>query len=213
MTTIDRAASPRESSAAPNSASSATTSNANNKGKNGSVTRENAAAASAAFAASLGGAPTCPKCSSRMWDNRLTKRNTREPDFKCRNPRCDGVLWPGQHKTPPQIIARPAKEPNDAPATVEATTPAQATASAAAEEDEQQTSAEEEAAASQRKAEQQQAARAALRQCYLDVTDFVLAEVRPKYQDAGVPLGDSTVAAITATLFIQTCKPRWEGGT
>jgi hypothetical protein len=29
-----------------------------------------------------------------MWDNRLSKRNPKAPDFKCRNRSCDGVLWP-----------------------------------------------------------------------------------------------------------------------
>lgn len=36
----------------------------------------------------------CPKCSGRMWDNRLTKRNPKAPDYKCRNRQCDGVIWP-----------------------------------------------------------------------------------------------------------------------
>jgi hypothetical protein len=38
--------------------------------------------------------PTCPKCGGRMWDNRLSKRNPKAPDFKCRNRSCDGVIWP-----------------------------------------------------------------------------------------------------------------------
>ena len=38
--------------------------------------------------------PSCPKCGSRMWDNRLSKRNPKAPDFKCRNRSCDGVIWP-----------------------------------------------------------------------------------------------------------------------
>jgi hypothetical protein len=29
-----------------------------------------------------------------MWDNRLSKRNPKAPDFKCRNRSCDGVIWP-----------------------------------------------------------------------------------------------------------------------
>jgi len=36
----------------------------------------------------------CPKCGGRMWDNRLTKRNPKAPDFKCRDRSCDGVIWP-----------------------------------------------------------------------------------------------------------------------
>jgi hypothetical protein len=39
-------------------------------------------------------AASCPKCGGRMWDNRLTKRNPRAPDYKCQNRSCDGVIWP-----------------------------------------------------------------------------------------------------------------------
>ena len=38
--------------------------------------------------------PSCPKCGGRMWDNRLSKRNPKAPDYKCRNRSCDGVIWP-----------------------------------------------------------------------------------------------------------------------
>ena len=38
--------------------------------------------------------PSCPTCGGRMWDNRLSKRNPKAPDFKCRNRACDGVIWP-----------------------------------------------------------------------------------------------------------------------
>jgi hypothetical protein len=34
-----------------------------------------------------------------MWDNRLTKRNPRAPDYKCQNRSCDGVIWP------PKLVA------------------------------------------------------------------------------------------------------------
>jgi len=40
--------------------------------------------------------PSCPKCGGRMWDNRLTKRNPKAPDFKCRDRTCDGVVWPAR---------------------------------------------------------------------------------------------------------------------
>jgi hypothetical protein len=36
----------------------------------------------------------CPKCGGRTWDNRLTKRNPKAPDWKCRDRNCDGVIWP-----------------------------------------------------------------------------------------------------------------------
>jgi hypothetical protein len=48
--------------------------------------------------------PQCPKCGGRMWDNRLSKRNPKAPDFKCRDRNCDGVVWP-----PRENKARDAK--------------------------------------------------------------------------------------------------------
>jgi hypothetical protein len=39
---------------------------------------------------------TCPKCGGRTWDNRLTKRNPKAPDYKCRDRSCDGVIWPAK---------------------------------------------------------------------------------------------------------------------
>jgi hypothetical protein len=38
--------------------------------------------------------PSCPKCGGRMWDNRLSKRHPKAPDYKCRSRSCDGVIWP-----------------------------------------------------------------------------------------------------------------------
>jgi len=46
-----------------------------------------------------------------MWDNRLTKRNPKQPDFKCRDRECDGVIWPPKPGAAP---ARPAV-PSNAP--------------------------------------------------------------------------------------------------
>ena len=33
-----------------------------------------------------------------MWDNRLSKRNPKAPDYKCRDRSCDGVIWPPNSK-------------------------------------------------------------------------------------------------------------------
>src|SRR4051812_33575514 len=100
--------------------------------------------------------PTCPKCGGPMWDNRVSKRNPKAPDFKCRNRACDGVLWPGQHRTiiPVTRLPRLAEvsdggqtpEGNDEPAF---------------------------------------ALLPILRRKYLDLTDFVLDIVRPKYEEHG----------------------------
>lgn len=47
---------------------------------------------------------SCPKCGSAMFDNRLSKRNPKAPDFKCRDKSCDGVIWPPRGKQPPKEI-------------------------------------------------------------------------------------------------------------
>lgn len=58
---------------------------------------------------------SCPKCGGRMWDNRLTKRNPRAPDFKCRDRSCDGVIWPSrpgaEKKIGGEVEASEEKEP------------------------------------------------------------------------------------------------------
>ena len=53
---------------------------------------------------------SCPKCGGRMWDNRLTKRNPRAPDFKCRDRSCDGVIWPPKPGTEKKEDAAESKE-------------------------------------------------------------------------------------------------------
>jgi hypothetical protein len=55
-------------------------------------------------------AVSCPKCGGRMWDNRITKRNPRAPDYKCQNRSCDGVIWPAK----PAPVTDAAPEPNKA---------------------------------------------------------------------------------------------------
>ena len=49
---------------------------------------------------------SCPKCGGRMWDNRLTKRNPRAPDYKCQNRSCDGVIWPSKAAATPAADAK-----------------------------------------------------------------------------------------------------------
>jgi len=138
--------------------------------------------------APLTGAPACPKCSGRMWDNRASKRNPKAPDFKCRDRSCDGVLWPGQHKAA-ELVITPRRVAQD-----------EAPEGRRAQEGQQEAEGRGASGSADRPG------RDALRRCYLDVTDFVLAEVRPKYQDAGVSCTDATVAAMAATLFIATCR-------
>ena len=75
--------------------------------------------------------PACPICGGKMWDDRLSKRNPRAPDFKCRNkpkyqggPGCEGVIWPprdGEQRTataaaPAARGAAPSARPDAPPA-------------------------------------------------------------------------------------------------
>ena len=62
-----------------------------------------AGAAAAKGGVNADGMPLCPICGGAMWDDRLSKRNPRAPDFKCRNkpkerggPGCEGVIWPSR---------------------------------------------------------------------------------------------------------------------
>jgi hypothetical protein len=58
----------------------------------------------------------CPKCGGRTWDNRLTKRNPKAPDFKCRDRSCDGVVWPPRGAAPAADAPPPEPPPaEDAP--------------------------------------------------------------------------------------------------
>ena len=61
---------------------------------------------------------SCPKCAGRMWDNRLTKRNPKAPDYKCRDRGCDGVVWPdkgtraaGEEAVAETEVSVPSDEP------------------------------------------------------------------------------------------------------
>jgi hypothetical protein len=55
--------------------------------------------------------PSCPKCGGRMWDNRVSKRNPKAPDYKCRSRSCDGVVWPPRNAAPPSAPAEASEVP------------------------------------------------------------------------------------------------------
>lgn len=80
-------------------------------GSEGAATTEPSADAgspAAMLAAADAETPGCPSCGGRMWDNRLTKRNPRAPDFRCRDRSCDGVIWPP--RTPAESVAAAGEE-------------------------------------------------------------------------------------------------------
>ncbi len=140
------------------------------------------------------GQPPCPVCGGRMWDNRARKTNPKAPDFKCRTPECTGRIWPGQmqNEAPADVPVSSVDRSRSVPGGATRPGPLADAVRSVVETVSAQTL--------------RARMRSELRACYLDVTDFVLAEVRPKYEAAGVDCNDSTVAAIAATLFIATCS-------
>jgi hypothetical protein len=64
--------------------------------RHGTASRTGAVAAAPTSMLTNLEAVSCPKCGGRMWDNRLTKRNPKAPDYKCQNRSCDGVIWPAK---------------------------------------------------------------------------------------------------------------------
>lgn len=45
----------------------------------------------------------CPICSGDMWDNRATKTKPTQPDFKCKDRECKGVIWPPKNQGTGQL--------------------------------------------------------------------------------------------------------------
>ncbi|MEP6689708.1 MAG: hypothetical protein ABJD07_01060 [Gemmatimonadaceae bacterium] len=77
-----------------------------------------AATATAAPGVVADGMPACPICGGPMWDDRLSKRNPKAPDFKCKNkpkerggPGCEGIIWPPRDGKPSPYPAPQAGRP------------------------------------------------------------------------------------------------------
>lgn len=62
--------------------------------------------------------PVCPKCGGALWDNRQSKKNPKQPDYKCKDAGCDGVIWPPREpkrQAAPQQPSAPAPSTSDEP--------------------------------------------------------------------------------------------------
>lgn len=44
--------------------------------------------------------PVCPVCQGAMWNNIATKKNPKQPDYKCKDKSCAGVIWPPRNGQP-----------------------------------------------------------------------------------------------------------------
>jgi hypothetical protein len=102
---------PRNGTAAAAPAAAAT-----GAGTRSAATAGAAAASAVAPQPPSEGMPPCPVCGGAMWDDRLSKRNPRAPDFKCKNkprerggPGCEGVIWPSRDGSPSPYAAPVAR--------------------------------------------------------------------------------------------------------
>lgn len=134
---------------------------------------------------------SCPKCGGRTWDNRLTKKNPKAPDYKCRDKGCDGCVWPpkGAAAAPRassnrQPISHGSPGPFDEQESDEATfvkkVNAPATPSSSAEW-------------------------LKIRETYVDTLQWVLDSIEPILSRYDTPETKDVLAA-TATLFIERNK-------
>jgi hypothetical protein len=53
----------------------------------------------------------CPLCGGEMWDNRQRKTNPKQPDFKCKDPQCTGVIWPPIKPKTPMVNGNGRNDP------------------------------------------------------------------------------------------------------
>lgn len=127
---------------------------------------------------------SCPVCGGQMYDNRGTKKNPKQPDFKCKRYKdgCEGVIWPPKVK-------------KDAPKPVSQGHP-EFLANQEAEDN------------AELAGKIGQPEKPKLTKLYLDATEFVLDKVVPKFEEKEIGLTDTAVAAMIATIFIAASKER-----
>jgi hypothetical protein len=56
----------------------------------------------------------CPKCGGEMWNNIGRKKNPKQPDYKCKDKECDGVIWPEREQQGQPQGGKPAPAKNGA---------------------------------------------------------------------------------------------------
>jgi hypothetical protein len=56
----------------------------------------------------------CPVCQGPCWDNRASKKNPKQPDYRCKDKNCTGVIWPprdGFNAPPSRSMPQPSVKP------------------------------------------------------------------------------------------------------
>lgn len=134
---------------------------------------------------------SCPVCGGQMYDNRATKKNPKQPDFKCKRYKegCEGVIWP------PKFVKGATKPVSASNVPDKQLPPFLQNAEA------------EDAAELQGKIGPVPE-KPKLTKLYLDATEFVLDKVVPKFEEKEIGLSDTAVVAAIATIFIAASKER-----
>ncbi len=134
----------------------------------------------------------CPKCGGQMWDNRLTKKNAKAPDFKCRNQSCDGVIWPPRNqKAAPRKPAPAVQYPSSRP---ESELPRELR--------HEVKDAEEARDLSQRIGADMTKLQADLT-LYTSITEWLIRDIAPIYEKSKIGWSPEAATAAAATIFIQ----------
>jgi hypothetical protein len=139
----------------------------------------------------------CPKCGGGMYDNRLTKKNPKQPDFKCKRYKegCEGVVWPPKEfgGRRPAVVAKPAP-------------PSFSNRSNDELPDYLRDAEQEDVRELQAKIGFDTAPLQKDLSLYQALTEYVIRDIAPIYEKAKIGLSPESTAAITATLYISAKK-------
>lgn len=133
-------------------------------------------------------AVSCPKCGGKMWDNRLTKRNPKAPDYKCRDRNCDGVVWPPRNgSAPPQ--AQPQSQSQGQSQSRNERRPHSAGPRVPAIDGDSPSTAID-----------------AAKTIYEDLVDWYIEDVYPSLRENDIPVDAGNINQAIATVMIQAAK-------
>lgn len=129
----------------------------------------------------------CQQCGSQdFWDNRETKTNPKQPDYKCKQ--CGKAIWLQPKGAKSGGYSKPVRQsppPNYAPDGPDQSAPPPPELYAEPQEIKQR-----------------------VQSLYLEHLEFVLASVIPPLEEKGIPCDMTGVNAACATLMIQQGKAR-----
>lgn len=137
-------------------------------------------------ATAIEGEVSCPKCGSGMYDNRATKKNPKQPDFKCKRYKegCDGVIWPPKGFAPKAAAPKPRLETAPYPPNVNLPGEGEEDRELAARIGFDRATIQKDLS------------------LYQSITEWTLGTIEPIYRTAEIGLSGTDVKEMVATLFI-----------